>query len=228
MRKPSHSMLYPWLSLRWDVEGAGPWPVGLFGFPVLSRFWIWAVLLCLGAWTAASGFAEILEGQVAEDHSGEPLASARVRIRPAGNLYLEDITYGGRSVLHKPFRLGSAMAGAELWVIVDHDGGFLETRVADGDGEPVTDAEVIIIPKEATTLHALAATRITGRTDQNGEYTSPPLAPGAYYVLAAEASLSDLAPETISKLFNARSKAKEVEVPPNKTVQVTLEPTVLD
>ena len=154
--------------------------------------------------------------------------TVRVRLRRAGRLYLKDVTYGGTSVWHKPFQLGSAMVGAELRVIVDHDGGILETRVADGDGEPVGGASVIVIPKEAKTVHALAATRVTGETDQNGEYTSPGLAPGAYYVLATQAAVTDLSPETISALFGARLKAEEVEIGPNDTVQLTLEPTELE
>ncbi len=154
--------------------------------------------------------------------------SVRVRLRQGGSLYLKDVTYAGTSILHKPFYLGSAMAGAELRVIVDHDGGVLETRVVDGDVEPVAGTNVVVIPKEAKTLHALAATRITGETDQNGEYTSPGLAPGSYYVLATRAALTDLSPETISALFNARLKAEEVEIVPNETVQLTLEPTVLE
>ena len=154
--------------------------------------------------------------------------AVRVRLRRAGSLYLKDVTYGGTSVLHKPFYLGSAMAGAELRVIADHDGGVLETRVADGDGDPVAGAHVIVIPKEAKTVRTLAATRVTGETDQNGEYTSPGLAPGAYYVLATKAAVTDYSPETISTLFNARLKAKEVQVEPSDTVQLTLEPTVLE
>ncbi len=154
--------------------------------------------------------------------------SVRTRFRQAGSLYLKDVTYVGTSILHKPFYLGSAMAGAELRVIVDHDGGILETHVADGDGEPVGGASVLVIPKAAKTVHTLAATRVTGETDQNGEYTSPGLAPGAYYVLATRAALTDHSPETISALFGARLKAEEVEIEPNDTVQLTLEPTELE
>ncbi len=154
--------------------------------------------------------------------------SVRAHLRQSGNLYLKDVTYAGTSILHKPFYLGSAMAGAELRVIVDHDGGVLETHVADGDGEPVGGASVLVIPKAAKTVHTLAATRVTGETDQNGEYTSPGLAPGAYYVLATRAALTDHSPETISVLFGARLKAEEVEIEPNDTVQLTLEPAELE
>jgi len=142
-------------------------------------------------------------------------------------LYLKDVTYGGTSVLHRPLKLGSALAGSELRVIVGHDGGVLKTRVADDEGQPIGDATVVVIPKEATTHLLLAETRVAENTNQHGEYTSPGLAPGAYYVLAMEDDFTDLSPETISTLFDARSKAEEVEIGPNATVEMTLEPLKL-
>jgi hypothetical protein len=123
--------------------------------------------------------------------------------------------------------LGSALAGSELRVIVGHDGGVLKTRVADDEGQPIGDATVVVIPKEATTHLLLAETRVAENTNQHGEYTSPGLAPGAYYVLAMEDDFTDLSPETISTLFDARSKAEEVEIGPNATVEMTLEPLKL-
>ncbi|HUG82672.1 MAG TPA: carboxypeptidase-like regulatory domain-containing protein [Bryobacterales bacterium] len=143
------------------------------------------------------------------------------------NIYVKDVTYGGTSVLHRPLKLGSAMAGSELRVVVDHDGGVLKARVTDGEGQPIGDATVILIPKEATTNLRLAETRVAEKTDQNGEYTSPGLAPGAYYVLVTEDDFTDLSPETISTLFDARSKAEEVEIGPNATVELKLDPLKL-
>jgi len=145
-----------------------------------------------------------------------------------GSLYLKDVTYGGTSALHKPLLLGSAMAGARLRVILGHDGGVLKVHVADGDGEPVAGANVFVFPKETTSPAALALTRITRQADQNGDYASPALAPGSYYALATEEDATDLSPETLSRLLNARPKAKEVEVKANATVELLLEPAKLD
>jgi hypothetical protein len=149
-------------------------------------------------------------------------------LRLPGSLYLKDVTYGGESILHKPLQLGSAMTGSELRVILDHDGGTLKTHVVNSNGEPVGDANVMIFPKETASPVALASTRITKPADQNGEYTSPALAPGSYYVLATQADLTDLSPETLSKLFDARSKAEEVEIGPNETVSLTLKPVKVE
>ncbi len=152
--------------------------------------------------------------------------SVRV-IRLPDSVYLQDITYGGTSVLHKPLLLGSAPEGAELRVILNHDGGFLKTRVTDDKGEPVADAHVIIFPKQAASSFALAETRTTGRTDQNGEYTSGALAPGAYYVVATAQDLTDFSPETINKLWNARLKTDEVVIAPGATKELALQPIVI-
>ncbi len=50
-----------------------------------------------------------------------------------------------------------------------------------------------------------------------------PLPPGKYLVLASGGPL-DWTAESILRFWNARSKAKEVEIGPNATVQVSVEP----
>lgn len=141
---------------------------------------------------------------------------------PAG-VYVKDVLYGNRSVLYQPFALGSERAGAELRVFLDHDGGRLQAVVADRDGNPASEATVVVIPKTAGTHLQLAQTRLAGTTDQNGEYATPAVAPGEYLVLAVEGDFTDLSPETIAALFDARSKAQEVNIGPNATVEVELE-----
>jgi hypothetical protein len=146
----------------------------------------------------------------------------------SGSLYIKDITYGATSIVRSPLKLGGAMTGEELRVVVGHDGGSLAAKVAGSDGKGVPDANVILMPKDAASKADLAAMRITGQTDQNGGYSSPALAPGHYYVLATPSDVTDWSPESIGKLWGARLKAHEVEVGPNATVQVTLEPVILN
>jgi hypothetical protein len=145
-----------------------------------------------------------------------------------GNSYVKDVTYGGASVLHRPLRLGSSHAGAELRVTLEPNGGILKTRLVDEERQPVGNVTMILIPKEVATHMRLAETRIAQKTDQTGEYTSPGLPPGTYLVLATADDFTDLSPETISALFNARSKAKEASVGVNSTVELTLELTQLN
>jgi hypothetical protein len=85
------------------------------------------------------------------------------------------------------------------------------------------------MPAGALSEASLAETVVTGETDQRGVYTSGAVAPGKYYVLAGAEGFTDLrAPENIGKLWRARPKAQEVELAPNRTVQLTLRPVVLD
>jgi hypothetical protein len=152
-----------------------------------------------------------------------------VQPRPlSGSLYIKNITYANTSVVLSPLRLGSAMAGTELRVLVGHDGGFIQARVADKEGQTAADANVVIMPENARSELELAAVRIVGQTDQNGTYSSNALAPGKYYILATTSAVANWSPESMAKLWRARTKAKEIDLAPNATVQLTLEPMALD
>jgi hypothetical protein len=152
--------------------------------------------------------------------------SIQTRGLPDG-LYVKDVTYGGQSVLGKALRVGSAMGDAGLRVVVARDGGSVSARVTDKDGKPVGDCSVMLLPAGASSEAALATAMQSGQTDQNGAWTSSTLAPGRYFALASYASI-DRSPETIGKLWRARSRAKEIALEPNMTAQVTLEPREIE
>jgi len=156
------------------------------------------------------------EGLFMDDYAAE------IRNVPAG-AYLKDVTYGDRSVLYEPLRPGTATGEAALRVILARDGGKISTKVADKDGNPVADANVVILPESAASEAVLAAQMVSGQADQNGAWSSSQLAPGKYYVLATQAPVLK-SPEIVNKLWLARSKAKEVDLAPGATSQVTLPP----
>jgi hypothetical protein len=135
---------------------------------------------------------------------------------------LKDVTYGGQSVLRKSLRIGSAPADAALRLLVARDGGFVAARVADKDGNPIGNANVLLIPANGASEAELAASMQSGATDQNGMWTSAALAPGKYFALASPAAV-DKSPESIGKLWRARTRAEEVEVQTNLTARVALE-----
>jgi hypothetical protein len=143
------------------------------------------------------------------------------------DLYVKDIAYAGTSVLHSPLRVGSAIGNATLRITLARDGGVINAKVADKDGNPVPDSYVLIVPAEANTEAALAAALITGQTDQKGIYTTNAMAPGKYLVLASAAPV-DMSPECIDKLYQARSRAQEITLSPNATVTVTLAPNSIE
>lgn len=139
----------------------------------------------------------------------------------AGGVYLKDVTYAGRSVLRQSLQVGSEQGDAGLRVLVARDGGFIAARVADKDGNPMGDTNVLLIPANAGSEAELAASMKSGTTDQNGRWTSPALAPGKYYALASQAAV-DKSPESIGKLWLARTRAQEIDLQPHATAQVTL------
>jgi hypothetical protein len=139
-------------------------------------------------------------------------------------LYVKDVTYGARSVRYAPLQVAS---DGELRISIGHDGGTIGVRVADKDGNPVADLRVLLVPEEAGSEAALQSMLITGTTDQLGDYTSRTLAPGKYYA-AASSDYFDATPESIGKIWQSRSRFKEVDLAPMGSAQVSLEPMKIE
>jgi hypothetical protein len=139
-----------------------------------------------------------------------------------GRMYIKDITYGTSSIFHQPLKTGSAIGSAGIRLLVARDGATLTVTAAGKEGQPAGDVDVTLIPEFAGSDAALAALIVSGRTDQNGVYRSGTLPPGKYYVLAGNVA-NDNTPECITKLRRARTKAKEVELVPGATMQVSVE-----
>jgi hypothetical protein len=81
---------------------------------------------------------------------------------------------------------------------------------------------VLLFPANAASEADLAASMQSGATDQNGTWTSAALPPGKYFALAGPAAV-DKSPESIGKLWRARTRAQEIELQPNLTARVSLE-----
>jgi len=139
------------------------------------------------------------------------------------DLYVKDITYSGRSILHKPLNVGSAIGKATLRIVVATDGGVIAGKVTDKDGNPIPDASVTIMPAEAESEAILAAALDSEPADQNGAWSTKRLPPGKYYVVASSTPF-DMTPESIGRLWQLHNRAQEVELGPGATVQVTLTP----
>jgi hypothetical protein len=84
------------------------------------------------------------------------------------------------------------------------------------------------MPEDARSEPELAALRTVGQTDRSGAYSSSALAPGKYYILATTSAVTNWSPETMTKLWRARTKAREVDLAPKAKVQLTLEPVAVD
>lgn len=140
-------------------------------------------------------------------------------------LYVKDVQWAGISVLYQAIHPGSS-TGSGLRVVIGQDGATLAAVVADKDSNPVPDIRVVAFPAEIASEGMLAAAMVTGQTDQTGQYTSQPLAPGKYFVGAVDGSV-DYTPEVIARLWRSRNRFKDVDLSPNGNAQVTLMPVTL-
>jgi hypothetical protein len=141
--------------------------------------------------------------------------------------YLKDVTYGGRSILNEVFQPGPAAAADGLRIVLARDGARVSVKTADKDGKPVYDADIAVIPANLTTEAAAATAMIIAKSDANGSWTSGPIAPGKYYVIA-KTSAVNRSPDAFGKLWRARSASDVVELAPNGGTQVTRIPTPIE
>jgi hypothetical protein len=142
----------------------------------------------------------------------------------APSVYIKDIRYGASSVLDIPIRVGSA---TDLRVVLAHDGGSIAVQVMDKDGNPVPNIHVAILPAGLQSETALPGNLVSGETDQDGNYSHGVLAPGKYLVLATSMKI-DRTFDRIQRLWRARGQAKTVDLGPNGSARVTIEPVTID
>jgi hypothetical protein len=155
-----------------------------------------AVWLLAGTLFAAESFAADIAGRVVEDHLGEPLASARVRVRQAGQAALAadlDTDSEGRfqasGLPEGNYRLevskanyasvalsarGSASTTVRLVKL-----GVITGRVLDGKNQPIRGAYVFPRPKSGQG-DSFSPMLMMERTDANGGYRLHGIAPGTY------------------------------------------------
>jgi len=159
---------------------------------------------------------------------GVPMDEYKLDINgiPAG-VYVKDVVYGDRSVLLTTIRPGAGMTGASLRITLARDGGTIAAAVTGKDGNPVPDCSVVVLPGTAPSDAMAAALMQTGKSDQNGRWSSATLAPGKYIVLATPETI-DRSPETIARLWAARTRGETVELTAGGKPSVTLAPKPLE
>jgi hypothetical protein len=154
-----------------------------------------------------------------------PSAECAVNITglPRG-FYVKAIDYGGVKVLHRTFVPGSS-SGA-LRIIVAHDAGSISAKVNDADGHPVPNATVWMLPANAGSPAELQEVLLAAGANASGVSNSDPLPPGKYRVFATTVRF-DRSAEHIDQLWDARWKGTELDVAPNGTSKVTLQPIAI-
>jgi hypothetical protein len=141
--------------------------------------------------------------------------------------YLKDITYAGRSVLYELLEPGATPDSQGLRIVLARDAAHVSIKAVDKDGQPAPSANVAIFPISATTEAAAASAMIVGQTDASSTWTSGPIAPGKYYVIATTSPVNR-SPTVFAKLWRARSATNLVELAPNTTAQLTRVPGAIE
>lgn len=140
----------------------------------------------------------------------------------ATDAYVKEVSYDNLKLTDGVLRIVPAANGT-LRVLVAHGAATLTVSVSDIEGKPVPEANVMVIPDSATSSALLSLAMTHGQTDQNGNYTSPPLAPGKYRVLATSQPVRWALPEDLEKLLLVSFQAKEAELSSQATVQLTVQ-----
>lgn len=135
--------------------------------------------------------------------------------------YAKGATFDGAVVLHDLVHLTQS-AGGRLRIVLACDAGSLTARVTDRDGNPVSHVHLYVMPEETPSAAALHEVLKQAEVENGWSEIVKPLPPGKYLALACDLEMDGTA-EPVLKLWAARSKAKEVEIGPGATVQLTLE-----
>jgi hypothetical protein len=140
--------------------------------------------------------------------------------------YPKEMTYNDAKLSDRTLRIAPGGSGT-LHLVMGTDLSTVAVSIKDALENPVTGAAVVLIPESVTTTPALARLAVHGNADQNGKYTSPPLAPGKYRALATTQAVRWDVPEDLEKVLLAMYQAKDIDVAPKSAAQITVEPVVI-
>ena len=118
--------------------------------------------------------------------------------------------------------VGRITSGTLRKVVLARDVATVAVSVAGADGKPVPHATVVLIPDSVTSTRQLARDAVHGTTDQHGAYTSPPLIPGKYRVMATAQAIRWSVPDDLERVLPMLVQAATVEVAPNGSAQVAV------
>jgi len=127
--------------------------------------------------------------------------------------YVKSVLESGREVADTGF---AVTGGAALEVIVSAKGATIEGTVLDGDGKPVTDAEVTAVPASGQRMRPDAYQ--VEKTNGQGQYTLRGMSPGQYVVVAIEGAHEDARSGAFATKYAAMGEAVELGEGEKRTV----------
>ncbi|MFN7994427.1 MAG: carboxypeptidase-like regulatory domain-containing protein [Bryobacteraceae bacterium] len=135
--------------------------------------------------------------------------------------YLKEASFAGTPIGGQ-LRLTRAMTEGKLRLVLGCEGGSLTVQVSDGDGHPVAEANLYLLPAGAASDASLSEKLLRAEVQNGWAAITQPIPPGKYLAIACPLDL-DGTVEGFQALWRARSRAKEVEIGSNAVARVTLE-----
>jgi hypothetical protein len=184
-----------------------------------------AVDISLRPLAAAAGLAEI--NQTEPDANGAftisnvPPGEYRLMIDGPEDVYVRQASLQSESVLGQPLRIGTASPG-ELRIVFSTRVGRLDGTVADAQQRIARNALVVLVPDANRERHDLYKTT---RSDSEGRFSIPGIAPGGYKVFAWEALEGNAYFDpNVLRAYEARGRALRVEESSQQMMQVSTIP----
>jgi hypothetical protein len=140
--------------------------------------------------------------------------------------YPKELTYNDVKLADGILRIEPASAGT-LHAVMARDVSTIAVTAVDSEGKPIPYVTIVLIPESVASAPQLSRDSVHGMTDQNGRYTSPPLVPGKYKVLATTQTIRWGVPEDLEKVLLVLFQSKDVEVAPKATTQIAVEPVAI-
>ncbi|HUB79247.1 MAG TPA: carboxypeptidase-like regulatory domain-containing protein [Bryobacteraceae bacterium] len=147
-------------------------------------------------------------------------------VQLSAGCYVKEITYGGVPLIDGVLHLIPGSSGT-LRIVAAQGGATISAKVEDGEGQPIRDTVVAVIPEGVETAPQFAMQAHQADADPGGNFTSETLAPGKYRVLALTRRYKPTE-EDMAKLLALLLSARKVEVGRNENVHLTLHPVSID
>ena len=141
-------------------------------------------------------------------------------------VYPKEITWNSARLTDNLLRLPPDSDGT-LHIVLARDVATIAVSVADAAGKAVPYAAVLLVPDAVTSARQLSHDGVHGTTGPNGTYTSPPLIPGRYRVLATAQTVRWNVPEDLEHVLPVLFQGEYVDAAPKASVQVAVTPVVI-
>jgi protocatechuate 3,4-dioxygenase beta subunit len=151
-----------------------------------------------------------------------PAGDYLLHVESPMDTYAKEVTFNGAKLVDEAISLAPGSTGT-LHLLMARGMASLQVSVADSEGKPLPNANVIVVPEGVSTVVALARSRHLGQCDAGGNFTAS-IVPGKYRVLATAQTVRWDVPEDVEKVLLVMFQGKEVELDAKAPAHITVGP----